>query len=101
MRDMIHHIVKSGELERFWTTVEKENLRVKKEAKREFQDRQRLEKGSEADDTEPITETDESYDEEEDHLQEQTSEDLAPYLSQSSRTKQEGFQPTKIEFDDR
>ncbi len=36
MRDMILYIVKSGELERFWTAVEKENDRVKKEAKREF-----------------------------------------------------------------
>ena len=36
MRDMILYIVKSGELERFWTTVEKENDRIKKEAKREF-----------------------------------------------------------------
>ena len=101
MKDMIHYIIQSGELERFWTAVEKENLRIKKEAKREFQDRQRLAKGSEAEDTEPISETEESYDSEDYDSEESSSLALAPCFSESTDKKQEGFKTVKIEMNER
>ena len=46
MRKLLDHIQDSGELERYWTIVEKENEEARKAARRLEKERRRLEMGS-------------------------------------------------------
>ncbi len=46
MKQLLDYIQESGELERYWNIVEKENEEARKEAKRLEKERKRLEMGS-------------------------------------------------------
>lgn len=46
MRRLLDHIQESGELERYWTIVEKENDEARKVARRLEKERRKLEMGS-------------------------------------------------------
>lgn len=52
MRRLLDHIQNSGELERYWAIVEKENDEARKVARRDEKERRKLEMGSDYEITE-------------------------------------------------
>ena len=68
MKQLLDHIQESGELERYWNIVEKENEEARKAARKLEKERRRLEMGSDYEVSE---------DEEDDNRKAEDSEDVS------------------------
>ena len=79
MLEMIHHIIKSGELERFWSGIEKANRMKLREAKRDIHDRQVQMYGSEASQSNLFTESEDEVDDYYDEEDEEENSNIRPY----------------------
>ena len=72
MKEMLAHITQTGELDRHWRTMQKQNDLVKRNARKEARNRRRLEQGDNYDsanessmsDTQSESESDSEYDSE-------------------------------------